>query len=96
MDGETQMNEEMAEKLVGATSAADVQSIANSYGKELTMEQAQEIYDKIQSFSADGELSDEELAAVSGGIGRGIDPRWIDYWFYGGPYPLDSEGHWIV
>lgn len=90
------MNEEMVKRLVEATSAADVQAIADSYGKELTMEQAQEIYDKVQSVSADGELSDEELAVVSGGTGWGIDPRWIDYWFYGGPYPLDSQGHWIV
>lgn len=62
-----QMNEEMAEKLIQATSAADVQAIANSYGKELTMEQAQEALDKIQSFNADGELSDDALEAVTGG-----------------------------
>ena len=61
------MNEEMAEKLIQATSAADVQAIANSYGKELTMEQAQEALDKIQSFNADGELSDDALEAVTGG-----------------------------
>lgn len=61
------MNEEMAEKLIQATSAADVQAIANSYGKELTMEQAQEALDKIQSFNADGELSDDMLEAVTGG-----------------------------
>ena len=39
------MNEEMAEKLASATSAAEVQDIANSYGYELTMEQAQELFD---------------------------------------------------
>ncbi len=71
----TPMSEEMAERLVGAKSAEDVQMIANSYGHELTMEQAQEVYDKIQSLSADGELSDDMLEAVAGG---GTPKWWMD------------------
>ena len=61
------MNEEMAKKLANATSVAEVQTIANSYGYELTTDQAQEVFDKIQSFSTDGELSDDMLEAVTGG-----------------------------
>ena len=81
MNGETQMNEEMAEKLVEATSAADVQAIANSYGKELTMDKAQEMYDWIQTHRpAEGELSEEQLAEVSGG----------DFWDWTG---LRQFGH---
>ena len=85
------MNEEMAEKLSQATTVAEVQAIADSYGKELTTEQAQEIYDKVQSFSANGELSDETLMAVSGGWQ--IHPAWFDHWFRGGPDPLAQQGN---
>ena len=42
---------------------------AKGYGKELTLEQAQALCDKLKA-SANGELTDEELAGVAGG---GID-----------------------
>ena len=62
------MNEEMVRQLMDATSAADVQAIANGFGKELTIEKAQEMYDWIQAHRpVEGELSEEQLAEVSGG-----------------------------
>ena len=60
------MNEEMLKKLQAAKSAEDVVAIAKEHGKELTDEQAQEIYDKLQA-AASGELSDDDLEAVAGG-----------------------------
>lgn len=75
MDGEAPMNEEMAGKLVEAKSAEDVQTIANSYGHELTIKRAQEVFEKIKSLSTDGELSDDMLEAVTGG---GTPKWWTD------------------
>ena len=75
------MNEEMAEKLSQATTVAEVQAVANSYGYELTVEQAQEVFDKIQSFSADGELSDDMLEAVTGGGIIATVDEWLNYWW---------------
>ena len=75
------MNEEMAEKLSQATTVAEVQAVANSYGYELTVEQAQEIFDKVQSFSADGELSDDMLEAVTGGGIIATVDEWLNYWW---------------
>ena len=63
------MNEEMIAKLKEVKSAEDVIAIAKEYGKELTLEQAQALCDKLKA-SANGELTDEELAGVAGG---GID-----------------------
>ena len=60
------MNEEMIAKLKEAKSVEDVIAIAKEYGKELTIEQAQEIYDKMKA-AATGELSDDDLEAVAGG-----------------------------
>lgn len=60
------MNEEMLNKLRGGKSPEEVIAIAKEYGKELTMEQAQELFDKLKA-RATGELSDEELDAVAGG-----------------------------
>lgn len=60
------MNEEMLKKLQAAKSAEDVVAIGKECGKELTDEQAQAIYDKLQA-AANGELSDEDLEAVAGG-----------------------------
>ena len=60
------MNEEMLKKLKEAKSAGDVAAIAKEHGKELTAEQAQEIYDKLKA--ANGELSDDDLEGVAGGL----------------------------
>ena len=59
------MNEEMLKKL-GGKSPEEVLAIAKEYGKELTLEQAQALCEKLKA-SANGELSDEELDQVAGG-----------------------------
>ena len=67
------MEKEMIAKLKEAKSAEDVAAIAKEHGKELTQEQAQEIYDKLKAAANGEELSDEDLDAVAGGWGS----RWI-------------------
>ena len=60
------MNEEMFAKLKEAKSVEDIVAIAKEYGKEVTLEQAQELLDRMKG-AANGELSDEDLDAVVGG-----------------------------
>ena len=60
------MNEEMLKRLAGGKSPEEVLTIAREYGKELTEEQAREIYDKLKA-RATGELSDDDVDAVAGG-----------------------------
>ena len=61
------MNGEMIAKLKEAKSAEDIVAIAKEYGKEMVLEKAQELFDKLNA-SAGGVLSDEEVAAVAGGV----------------------------
>ncbi len=65
------MNEEMLKKLQEAKSAEDVVALAKEYGKEITLEQAKEIFDRVKTV-ATGELPDDMLDAVAGGT------AWID------------------
>ena len=58
--------EEMIAKLKEAKSVEEIVAIAKEYGKEVTLEQAQELLDRMKG-SASGELSDEDLDAVVGG-----------------------------
>ncbi len=61
------MNEEMLKKLAGGVkSPEEVLAIVKEYGKELTLEQAQALFDKLKA-SATGELSDDVVEAVAGG-----------------------------
>ena len=61
------MNEEMLKKLTGGVkSPEEVLAIVKEYGKELTIEQAQELFDRIKA-AKNGELTDEDLDAVVGG-----------------------------
>lgn len=60
------MNGEMIAKLKEAKSAEDVIAIAKEFGKELALEKAQELFDKLKATG--GELSDEAVAAVAGGV----------------------------
>ena len=60
------MNEEMLKKLMGVKSPEEVLTIAKEYGKELTLEQAQALLDRVKN-SATGELSDDAVEAVAGG-----------------------------
>ena len=59
------MNEEMLAKLQKAKTVEEIIAIAKEYGKEVTAEKAQELLDKLSG--ADGELSDDAIAAVAGG-----------------------------
>ena len=61
------MNEEMLKRLAGGVkSPEEVVAIAKEYGKELTLEQAKGIYDRVKH-TVSGELSDDDLEAVAGG-----------------------------
>ena len=55
----------------GVKSPEEVLAIAKEYGKEITLEQAQELFDKLKA-SATGELSDDDVEAVSGGLFEGL------------------------
>ena len=59
------MNKEMLAKLQKAKTAEEIIAIAKEYGREVTEENAQELFDKLSD--AAGELSDEAIAAVAGG-----------------------------
>ena len=63
------MNEEMLKKLRGGVkSPEEVIAIAKEYGTELTLEQAQELFDMLNAGAVSGkELSDDDLEAVAGG-----------------------------
>lgn len=58
--------EEMFAKLKEAKSVEEIVAVAKEYGKEVTLEQAQELLDRMKG-AASGELSDEDLDAVVGG-----------------------------
>lgn len=59
------MAKEIPEKLKAAKSAEEVLAIAKAEGKELTAEQAQKLFDQLHG---GGELSDDDLEKVAGGI----------------------------
>ena len=50
----------------GVKSPEEVLAIAKEYGMEITLEQAQELFDRIKA-AKNGELTDEDLDAVVGG-----------------------------
>ena len=50
----------------GVKSPEEVLTIAKEYGKELTLEQAKEIFDRVKAV-ATGELPDDLLEGVAGG-----------------------------
>ena len=64
------MTEEMFKKLQEAKTAEEMIAIAKEYGKELTKEQAEEM---LAPADAQGELSDDDLDSVAGGINM---PGW--------------------
>ena len=62
------MNEEMLKKLAGGVkSPEEVLAIVKEYGKEITLEQARELFDKLNAAASTGELSDDAVEAVAGG-----------------------------
>ena len=60
------MNEKMLVKLQKARTVEEIIATAKEYGEEVTAEKAQELLDPFGG--AAGELSDDALAAVAGGI----------------------------
>ena len=58
------MNEEMLAKARTAKSAEELREMAKEDGFDLTEEKAKEVFQRI---TANGEMSDDELDAVSGG-----------------------------
>ena len=68
------MNEEMIGKLRNAKSKEEVQAITKEYGEELNMELAEGLWRRLNA--ADGELSDDEMEAVAGGMSMDI-PVWM-------------------
>ncbi len=60
------MNEEMFAKLQKARTVEEIIAIAKEYGKEVTAQKAQELLDQLGG--AVGELSDDALDAVAGGV----------------------------
>lgn len=59
------MNEEMLAKLQKAKTVEEIIDIAKEYGKEVTVEKAQELLNQLGG--TEGELSDDALEAVAGG-----------------------------
>ena len=57
-------NKEIFEKLKEAKSAEELVEIAKANGAEITAEDAQTLFSQISG----GEISDEELEEISGGI----------------------------
>lgn len=64
------MTNEIMTKLKNAKSVEDILAIAKEDGKELTVEQAQQIFDQLHG---GGELSDDNLENVAGGASE----NWI-------------------
>lgn len=65
------VNEEMMQRIVEVESPEGIKAIAAEYDVELSDEQASEMFADVQQLNAEqteGELSDETLAEVSGGI----------------------------
>ena len=64
--GNFEVTNEMRERAAQAKSAEELMKLAEEYGLCLTEDEAQ----KAQQFLSNGEMSDDELAMVSGGKGR--------------------------
>lgn len=63
---------ELLEKAKAAASAEELMALAKESGVEMTAEEAKAYFDRLHW---SGELSDEELANVSGGFLKEYDPR---------------------
>ena len=55
-------------------------AIAKEHGKELTLEQAQALLDRVKH-TVSGELSDDDLEAVAGGGIVDDVKEWVGSWF---------------
>ena len=62
--------EELKKKAMKAASAEEVMEIMKAAGEEITAEEAERFYEKVQDKKTDRELSLDELEAVAGGEDR--------------------------
>ena len=79
------MNEKMLKELLGGVKTPEeVVAIAKEHGKELTLEQAQALLDRVKN-SVTGELSEDDLEAVAGGVQGAVDvvKEWMGSTFFG-------------
>lgn len=61
---------ELKKKAMEAASAEEIMEIMKAAGKEITAEEAERFYEKVQDKKTDRELSLDELEAVAGGEDR--------------------------
>ena len=61
---------ELKKKAMEAASAEEIMEIMKAAGKEITAEEAERFYEKVQDKKTDRELSPDELEAVAGGEDR--------------------------
>ena len=62
--------EELKKKTLAAASAEEIMEIMKAAGEEITAEEAERFYEKVQDKKTDRELSLDELEAVAGGEDR--------------------------
>ena len=62
--------EELKKKALEAASAEEIVALLKDAGEEVTAEEAKKLFEKVQAQTADKELSQDELEAVSGGAMR--------------------------
>ena len=61
---------ELKKKVMEAAGAEEIMEIMKAAGEEITAEEAERFYEKVQDKKTDRELSLDELEAVSGGSDR--------------------------
>ena len=61
---------ELKKKAMEAASAEEIMEIMKAAGEEITAEEAERFYEKVQDKKTDRELSPDELEAVAGGEDR--------------------------
>lgn len=61
---------ELKKKAMEAAGAEEIMEIMKAAGEEITAEEAERFYEKVQDKKTDRELSPDEMAAVAGGEDR--------------------------
>ena len=61
---------ELKKKVMEAAGAEEIMEIMKAAGEEITAEEAERFYEKVQDKKTDRELSPDEMAAVAGGEDR--------------------------
>lgn len=58
----------LTSKLMGASSAEEVQSVMHEAGQDVREEQARQIYEKLHEAGKSEELNDDEMENAAGGF----------------------------